>query len=155
MDAFVLGVWSAKSEDPNLSPMADDTITRDGIQGLGSPLYICGPCTSYKVQNHHTINKQTDRCGPLITTYLPSSHVPCVLAEVVLLSPCALYQALGPHVACPPVVQGHLDHQGHLGQGSQVLGYPYLGHEDHPFLRDKKDKNTMLTLKAQLSVPHV
>ena len=26
---------------PNLSPMADDTITRGGIRGGGSPLYIC------------------------------------------------------------------------------------------------------------------
>ena len=27
---------------PNLSPMADETIPRGSIQGLGSPLYICG-----------------------------------------------------------------------------------------------------------------
>ena len=30
---------------PNLSPMADGTITQGGIQGLGSPLYICGQCS--------------------------------------------------------------------------------------------------------------
>ena len=46
MNAFVLRLvlcvcgWQ-KPEDPNLSPMADDTITQGGIQGLGSPLYIC------------------------------------------------------------------------------------------------------------------
>ena len=27
---------------PNLSPMTDDAMTRVGIQGLGSPVYICG-----------------------------------------------------------------------------------------------------------------
>ena len=31
-----------KPEDPNLSQMADDAITRGGIRGLGSPSYICG-----------------------------------------------------------------------------------------------------------------
>ena len=28
------------TEDPNLSPMADDTIAWGSIQGLGSPVYI-------------------------------------------------------------------------------------------------------------------
>ena len=27
---------------PNLSPMADNAITRGSIRGLGSPLYVCG-----------------------------------------------------------------------------------------------------------------
>ena len=31
-----------KQKTPNLSSMADDAITRDGIPGLGSSLYICG-----------------------------------------------------------------------------------------------------------------
>ena len=31
-----------KPEDSSLSPMADNAITRGGIWGLGSPLYICG-----------------------------------------------------------------------------------------------------------------
>ena len=43
-----LHLWSANPEDPpNLSPTADNSITRGGIQGLGSPLYICG-CTPTK-----------------------------------------------------------------------------------------------------------
>ena len=29
-------------KNPNLSPMADDAITWGSIQGLGSPVYICG-----------------------------------------------------------------------------------------------------------------
>ena len=36
-----LRIWLAKPKTPNLSPMADDTITQGGIRGLGSPLYIC------------------------------------------------------------------------------------------------------------------
>ena len=36
--AFVVG---KNPKTPNLSLMADDAITQDGIQGLGSPLYIC------------------------------------------------------------------------------------------------------------------
>ena len=35
-------VVGKKPKTPNLSPMADDAITRGGIRGLGSPLYICG-----------------------------------------------------------------------------------------------------------------
>ena len=38
---FFLRVWSAKTQStPNLSPMADDAITRGSIGGLGSPMYI-------------------------------------------------------------------------------------------------------------------
>ena len=37
-----LRVWSAKPEDPNLSPMADDAITQVGIRGLGFSMNICG-----------------------------------------------------------------------------------------------------------------
>ena len=33
----------------NLSHMTDDTITRCSIQGLGSPLYICGISTRWRV----------------------------------------------------------------------------------------------------------
>ena len=40
MNAFVLRLFLCV-DGKNLSPMADDTITRGGIQGLGSPLYIC------------------------------------------------------------------------------------------------------------------
>ena len=45
----------------NLSPMADDTITRGGIRGLGSPLYICGVlsclglCKDMCTNTHHHI----------------------------------------------------------------------------------------------------
>ena len=38
---------SKKPEDPQLEPMASDTITWSGIQGLGSPLYICGVSILY------------------------------------------------------------------------------------------------------------
>ena len=46
IDAFVLHLllraWSTKNlQTPNLSPMANDAITRDVIRGLESPLYIC------------------------------------------------------------------------------------------------------------------
>ena len=38
-----LRAWSAKNlKTPNLSPMAEDAITRGGIGGLGSPMYIYG-----------------------------------------------------------------------------------------------------------------
>ena len=41
--AFVfVCVESKNRKTPNLSSMADDVITRGGIRGLGSPLYICG-----------------------------------------------------------------------------------------------------------------
>ena len=41
--AFVFVCGKHKPEDPKLSPMADDaiTITRGGIEGLGSLVYIC------------------------------------------------------------------------------------------------------------------
>ena len=32
---------------PNLSPMADEAITQEGIRGLSSPLYICGQYPSF------------------------------------------------------------------------------------------------------------
>ena len=35
-------------EGPDLSPMTDSAITRDGIQGLGSPLYICGSLSKFE-----------------------------------------------------------------------------------------------------------
>ena len=38
----------------NLSPVADNAITRGGIQDLGSPLYICGIITLFvMMQNKH------------------------------------------------------------------------------------------------------
>ena len=44
-DAFVFACVVGKiPKTPNLNPMADKAITRGGIQGLGSSLYICG-CT--------------------------------------------------------------------------------------------------------------
>ena len=47
INAFVLhlflSVWSAKTRrPPKLSPMADDAITRGGVEGLVSLVYICG-----------------------------------------------------------------------------------------------------------------
>ena len=48
MDTFALRLFFAcvvvkNPNSPNLSPMADNTITQGGIRGLGSPSYICGP----------------------------------------------------------------------------------------------------------------
>ena len=41
--AFVSACVDSKNPNtPNLSPIADDAITRGGNRGLGSPLYICG-----------------------------------------------------------------------------------------------------------------
>ena len=41
--AFVFACVVGKTpKTPNLSPMADNAITRGGIRGLGSPLDICG-----------------------------------------------------------------------------------------------------------------
>ena len=39
----VVGVVGKNPNTPNLNPMAmaDDAITRGGIRGMGSPLYIC------------------------------------------------------------------------------------------------------------------
>ena len=46
MDAFVLACVVGKNlKTPNLSPLADDAITRGSIQSLGSPLYICETLT--------------------------------------------------------------------------------------------------------------
>ena len=45
MNAFVFVfayVVSKNPKTPNLSPMADNAITQDGIGGLGSPLCIYG-----------------------------------------------------------------------------------------------------------------
>ena len=43
VDAFVFAcVVSKNLKTPNLSLMADDTITRGSMRGLGSPLNICG-----------------------------------------------------------------------------------------------------------------
>ena len=52
MDALILRlflhVWSAKSQStPKLRPMADDAITRSGMEGLGSLVYICVRVTVY------------------------------------------------------------------------------------------------------------
>ena len=38
-------VVSRNSKTPNLNPVADDSITKGGIQGMGAPLYICGKYT--------------------------------------------------------------------------------------------------------------
>ena len=40
--AYLLYVVTKNPKTPNLNPMADDAITRGGIQGLGSPMYVCG-----------------------------------------------------------------------------------------------------------------
>ena len=59
MDAFVLRlflrVWSAKPEDPQFEPMAEDAITWGGIRGLGSPLYICGSSKNKLFVEHSQI----------------------------------------------------------------------------------------------------
>ena len=39
----------------NLSPMADDAITRGSVQVLGSPLHICGENLLASFNDHHTI----------------------------------------------------------------------------------------------------
>ena len=40
--AFIFGCVVGKSpKTPKLSPTADDAITRGGIGGLGSPVYVC------------------------------------------------------------------------------------------------------------------
>ena len=42
------------SKDPSMSPMTDNDITQDAIQGLGSPLYICGFKTKLLTTVYHT-----------------------------------------------------------------------------------------------------
>ena len=43
VSCLFLRVWSAKNlKTPKLSPVAEDTITRGSIGGLGSLVYICG-----------------------------------------------------------------------------------------------------------------
>ena len=53
--AFVFACVVGKNpKTPNLSPMADNAITRGGIQCLGSPLYIYGNATAYLTCNSQT-----------------------------------------------------------------------------------------------------
>ena len=56
---------------PNLSPMTDDVITRGGIRGLGSPLYIC---------EHHKTTKLRDIIQPTYHIILTTKRCQCFRA---------------------------------------------------------------------------
>ena len=45
-------VVSKSLKTPNLSPIADDAATQDGIRGLGSLVYICGTHIVYRSKSH-------------------------------------------------------------------------------------------------------
>ena len=65
---FCVHRWQ-KPEDPKLSPMADNTITRGGTGGLVSLVYICGPIP---IQNMTHMNFDPIRVSvTLATQYLP------------------------------------------------------------------------------------
>ena len=82
VDAFVLHLFfeyviSKNPKTPNLSPMADDAITRGGIQGLGSPAYICGPNT-----HKHTTHTTIVALGHHLVFHILSFHAPlCFICE--------------------------------------------------------------------------
>ena len=60
--AYVFGVCGRQNpKTPHLSPMADDAITRGGIGGLGSPVYIYGLYPRIIVSKSH--EKYINVCG--------------------------------------------------------------------------------------------
>ena len=56
--AFVC-VIGKNLKTPKLSPMADDAITRGGIGGLGSLVYIYGGPTDFVLKRFHCIHELT------------------------------------------------------------------------------------------------